>query len=341
MSTTVTYKGSVIATAENNTKVLETANTWLEDDITLVDVTSGSGGSTLGTKTITQNGTYDATDDNLDGYSEVTVNVSGGVTPTGTKQISITENGTITEDVTNYANAEITVNVSSGTSGWDADDIAKRTSINGAVVCPTATKLYPYCFAYTKITSFQSDTVTYLENTDSVAQYFFKATSLASVSMPNVNGHIGVGSFQGCSALETVNIPNGLLDRVNIFNGCSSLREAVFSKTPSVANSVFLNCTSLAKADLGSSDITTAGTIAAKAFSECRSLNVLILRKGVAYGLENINAFANTPFASSGTGGTLYVPNSLISSYQAITNWATILGYSNNSIQAIEGSIYE
>lgn len=37
----------------------------------------------------------------------------GGTTPTGTKEISITQNGTTTEDVTNYASAEITVNVSS------------------------------------------------------------------------------------------------------------------------------------------------------------------------------------------------------------------------------------
>lgn len=41
---------------------------------------------------------------------------SGGITPSGTKQISITQNGTTTEDVTNYANAEITVNVSGGTN---------------------------------------------------------------------------------------------------------------------------------------------------------------------------------------------------------------------------------
>lgn len=338
MSTTVTYKGGTLATVTNSTKVLETAGTWMEDNLTLTDVTSGGGAPVISPLSVTANGTYTAPS-GVDGYSPVTVNVPSS-TPTGTKQISITANGTTTEDVTNYANAEITVNVS-GASGWDADDIASRAAIDGAVVCSTATKLYPYCFAYTKITSFQSDTVTSLENTDSYAQYFLKATSLASVSMPNVNSQIGVGSFQVCSALETVNIPNGLLGRVNIFNGCSSLREAVFSKTPNVANSVFLNCTSLAKADLGSSDITTAGTIAAKAFSGCRSLNVLILRKGVAYGLDNINAFENTPFASGGTGGTLYVPNSLISSYQAITNWATILGYSNNSIQAIEGSIYE
>lgn len=46
----------------------------------------GSGGSaTLITKSITQNGTYLATDDNADGYSEVNVNVAGGST---SKQVS-------------------------------------------------------------------------------------------------------------------------------------------------------------------------------------------------------------------------------------------------------------
>ena len=37
--------------------------------------------------------------------------------PSGTKQISITQNGTTTEDVTNYASAEINVNVSGGGGG--------------------------------------------------------------------------------------------------------------------------------------------------------------------------------------------------------------------------------
>ena len=39
--------------------------------------------------------------------------------------------------------------------------------------------------------------------------------------------------------------------------------------------------------------------------------------------------------------GKLYVPSSLISSYQAATNWSTILGYANNQILPIEGSMYE
>lgn len=40
----------------------------------------GGSASTLITKSVTQNGTYDAIDDNADGYSSVTVNVSGGCT---------------------------------------------------------------------------------------------------------------------------------------------------------------------------------------------------------------------------------------------------------------------
>ena len=57
--------------------------------------------------------------------------------------------------------------------------------------------------------------------------------------------------------------------------------------------------------------------------------------------LGNIQAFANTKFASNGSGGTLYVPSALIDSYRAANNWSTILGYANNQIKAIEGSIYE
>jgi hypothetical protein len=45
MSTTVTYKGTEIASVENETKTLKTAGTWVEGDIILTDVTSGGGGS--------------------------------------------------------------------------------------------------------------------------------------------------------------------------------------------------------------------------------------------------------------------------------------------------------
>lgn len=60
--------------------------------------------------TVSTNGVVDTTLIN-----SLTVNVSG-TTPTGTKQINITSNGTTTEDVTNYATASITVAVPTSSS---------------------------------------------------------------------------------------------------------------------------------------------------------------------------------------------------------------------------------
>lgn len=54
---------------------------------------------------ITENGSYDVTE-----KASVTVDVPAPV-PTGTKEISISENGTTVEDVSGYANAEISVDV--------------------------------------------------------------------------------------------------------------------------------------------------------------------------------------------------------------------------------------
>lgn len=77
-------------------------------DYTLKAAISNSGG-VVGTKSITSNGTYDAEDDSLDGYSSVTVNVSPNV---GTK--SITDNGTYyasSDSLDGYS--AVTVSVSS------------------------------------------------------------------------------------------------------------------------------------------------------------------------------------------------------------------------------------
>jgi len=55
---------------------------------------------------VTANGTIDTTTNN-----SVVVNVPQGSTPTGTKTINISANGTTTEDVAAYANAQIIVAV--------------------------------------------------------------------------------------------------------------------------------------------------------------------------------------------------------------------------------------
>lgn len=59
-------------------KTGKSATMTLDEMPTEIASISGGGSATLITKTITANGSYDAEDDNADGYSSVTVNVAGG-----------------------------------------------------------------------------------------------------------------------------------------------------------------------------------------------------------------------------------------------------------------------
>lgn len=57
MSTTVTYKGSTLATVNNNTKTLKTAGKYMEGDIVLTDVSGGTGAISVVDTTDTAGGT--------------------------------------------------------------------------------------------------------------------------------------------------------------------------------------------------------------------------------------------------------------------------------------------
>lgn len=207
----------------------------------------------------------------------------------------------------------------------------------------------------TGITSFTGPNMTKVfdrakfNNVHGYAYTFMNCTNLVSVSMPNVTTFAYADApFYGCTNLRTFDIP---FERIVDLGGnygfynCTYLPSLVLpALNTNFTQYMFYNCVNMEYIDTGDG-FTGDKQIQANAFNGCTSLDTLIIRGGTngsrKMTLANISAFTNTPFASAGTGGTLYVPSALISTYQSATNWSTILGYTNNSIQAIEGSIYE
>ena len=94
------------------------------------------GASTLVSKTITQNGTYDPTDDNADGYSSVTVNVPSSQPNLQSK--TVTENGTVLPDTGYDGLSSVIVNVSGGGSNVIVDTVPPTSDVG------TVGQLYIY-----------------------------------------------------------------------------------------------------------------------------------------------------------------------------------------------------
>lgn len=206
--------------------------------------------------------------------------------PTGTKQISIAENGTTIEDVAAYASAEITVNVQGGGGPTD-NEYATGAVPSGSLNI----------------------------STDIASQVFYRRKNVTKVT--HTAGGVEGRAFQEATGLQYFIGIGTTYFYAQVFKGCSNLESV----------------------DIGNSYTHRFET---ENFGQCSSLTVLVIRRNSVVALQGgINVFVSTPFHSNGTGGTLYVPQALIADYQAATNWSTILGYANNQILPIEGSIYE
>lgn len=199
--------------------------------------------------------------------------------------------------------------IETGGGQWTTDGLIARTEPNGVLSIST-----------------------------NIAEYTFYGNSGLTELRSSGNGiySIDQAAFSHCTGLTKIHgafsFSNGALA------DCTNLYTVVCDKFGN-PTTVLARCTKLAAVDLYGSE---SNLINAQCFYQCSALKTLIIRRsnGICQ-LGNPNHFSRTPFTSDGTGGTLYVPQALIADYQAATNWSTILGYANNQILPIEGSIYE
>lgn len=167
---------------------------------------------------------------------------------------------------------------------------------------------------------------------------FDGCTSLTSFPFERVGKSVlgGEAMFRNCSSLPGVYAPQ--VDRFALFtsgqfSGCSSMTYARFPKnSQNIRTSAFNGCTALKLIDLGTlASIGTSGTV----FGNCPNIETLILRR------TSMTAVRSNEFAQAENVISVYVPSSLVSTYETGTNWSSLLA--NNKVQfvALEGSPYE
>ena len=156
-----------------------------------VNVSVSGGGGTIVSKSITENGTYNASSDNADGYSPVTVNV-----PTGTSRTAsdVTVSGDTVSVPAGLYSSAVSKSVASGTAGTP-------TATKGAVsnhsvsVTPSVTNTTGYITGSTKtgtaVTVSASELVS--GNETKTANGTYDVTNLASlvVAVPIVTYYTG------------------------------------------------------------------------------------------------------------------------------------------------------
>jgi len=191
---------------------------------------------------------------------------------------------------------------------------------------------------------------------------FYNDANITSISAPNVTT-CGEYAFSKCSNLVNVSFPELTYLNMRTFADCPKLASCIFPKVTATGQQVFYNTAVKAVVlpaltlagtnifstfrgeiiDLGNNCSRFSGWVF-NGMNNTFPIHTIIIRRtsGVST-LDGMNGWTSCgQFASGGSGGTLYVPSALISSYQSANNWSTFLTQnSNNQILPIEGSIYE
>ena len=152
-----------------------------------------------------------------------------------------------------------------------------------------------------------------LPNCVSVGNYAFTyCTSLQSLTLPLIS--ITGGSMcERCYKLSYIDLPK--CEAIgDSFEYCSSLTSVNLPNCARVENYAFAYCPSLQ-----SVNIPMCSYVGNNAFSSCSSLTVLDLRSAYSCALSNSNTFSRTPFASG--IGSIYVHAAHLSQFQNATNW--------------------
>lgn len=380
MSTIIKYKDNTLATVENETKTIKTANKWLEDNITLEKTDSEN------PAVYQDEDGYIVLDDDGNRVSVQSLIAHTNetyVAPTGFAYNKVSVRVPISDITKSIINKSVT-NV-------NASDFPNATSISESlfqecnslesVSMPSATLVNTHAFhSCTALTSVNLPKVT-----DISVYAFTNCTALKTVYAPKAKSFASY-AFDGCTNLETLILPSktNFAFQTYCFRNCTKLSSFDFSECTIVGNqtsmfqntaltgiyapkatsfcaftnSAFADCTQLVYARAPKS----AGVMREKSFMNCTALKLVDLGVMTNFSIGNnfngctalevmilrkadaITTLGNVNnFTDVGLTQPLkiYCPSALISTYETASNWATLVANNQVEFLALEDSPYE
>lgn len=255
---------------------------------------------------------------------------SGGV-EINNQDKTITENGTYTADAgyTGLGTVEVNVQAEGGDT-TDEDGLITRKLTEYSNDRVTSIGSYAFYSNYS-ITAVAFPAVSYIDK-----EAFYNCTRLSNISFP-VLFTTESSAFCSCAALTTVNLPCLIKINTSVFYKCISLSDVDCPSAEHIYGSAFGSCNNLTTTSfpkvtfidkrafrdcykLSALSFPMAARIASSAFEYCSALTELHLMNSTRCNLDASNAFYSAGITS--TTGSIYVPASLLTSYQTATNWA-------------------
>ncbi len=143
------------------------------------------------------------------------------------------------------------------------------------------------------------------ENTPHLLFVCVTDKTVTDFTVPADTKIVGAGAFAGCTELETVSLPEGVLSLgISAFSGCEALQEITLPATlQKIEPYAFAGCTALRSIDI---PVATAH-IGEHAFDGCAALSEIILPNGV----KTVGSFAflGTALTYTEAGGGKYLGN--------------------------------
>ena len=156
---------------------------------------------------------------------------------------------------------------------------------------------------------------------------FAGCTALTSFSAPVLSSSGGTdsaygtaqqGVFRDCTGLTSVSLPAIRTTSQYFFRGCTALADVTLTGLTQIGGFTFHNCTGLTKLKFPAAVTNVSGNV----FNGCTNLTAVIFPNITSVPTATTASFTGSPILS----GTcyVYVPESLLSSVKAASNWSAV-----------------